>query len=169
MVIAGIKTIGDERYIRAFNRIGSEVRDFSVPFSFIHEDFKQTEKQIFENEGLPEGFLPLTSRRYRLWKEKYFPGRKIMQLTGRLKESLTDTSADTVSEITGTTAVFGTNVAYAHRHQMGTFGMPTRKIVQITDEVKRRWDKIIHRWVMRLFDKYGITTYEEYVSFGGFT
>ncbi|MBN2531894.1 MAG: phage virion morphogenesis protein [Spirochaetales bacterium] len=167
MVTAGIKIIEDQRYIRAFNRIGVEIRDFSIPFSFIYEDFKQTEKQIFESEGLPERFLPL-SPRYRRWKEQHYPGRKIMQLTRRLIESLVSVSADTIMEIKRSSAAFGTRTPYAHRHQMGTFGMPQRKIVQITEEVKRRWDKIVHRWVMRLFDKYGITTYEEYISFGGF-
>ena len=168
MVIAGIRTVGDQQYIRAFNRIGSEIQDFSIPFSFIYEDFKSLEKNIFNSEGTPERFIPLTSEKYKRWKERYYPGKKIMQLTGRLMESLSNISADTIMEIRKQSAAFGTEVEYALRHQMGTFGMPQRKFIQITDEVKKRWDKIVHRWAFGLFEKHGIKTYEEYVSFGGF-
>lgn len=71
-----------------------------------------------------------------------------MRLTDRLYRSLANAamSEDTVKEIRPTYARFGTNVPYAHRHQVGGGGIPARKIVNLTEEDKKRWAKILQRF-----------------------
>lgn len=159
MVVIQIDTIGDERLVRGFDRISSDIKDFREPFDEIYRDFLDMEKQIFTAEGTPEGFVAL-SPKYARWKQKHYPGKKIMQLSGRLMKALTaedQTSAKqlvtTVKKIEKTEAEFGAKGPYVHRHQMGTHGMPQRKIVQVTDARKVRWVKIIQAWAMGVIDR----------------
>jgi len=165
LVTIEIETIGVERMVRKLNRVSEEIKDFTVPFGFIIQDFEELEKKIFDKEGYPATFAPLSAK-YARWKNKHFPGRKIMQLTGRLYTSLTTASggADVIRVINKDYASRKTEVPYAHRHQMGTLGMTRREFAQASESVKRRWTKIIHRWAMGLFEKYGISSYSDYKS-----
>jgi len=150
VVTIAIETVGEERFIRGFNRYVADMEDFSEVFEELAEDFWEREEKVFNKEGSPLRFKELTSARYIAWKSKNYPGRKIMELTGRLKGSLTGTdqadSQDTVKIIRKKSAEFGSKVPYVHRHQMGTHGMPKREIVQLTDQDKVRWSRIIQRW-----------------------
>jgi len=146
MVVVSIDTVGTQRFVRGFTRYGEAMGDMSEIFETLYDDFTEMEKRIFSSQGDPEKFQAL-SPRYREWKERHYPGRKIMQLFGRLKASLTgNKGADSVREIRRQKAVFGTVVPYAHRHQEGTMGMPQRKVVQLTEVRKRRWAQKIHKW-----------------------
>lgn len=153
MVTITIETIGEERFIRGFSRIEKQMPDMRPVFEDIAVYFWAREKQIFAREGDPESFDDYTSDVYKAWKRKHFPGRKIMQLRGRLRNSLIGerqaVAQDTVKIIKKKSAEFGTQVPYAHRHQMGTFGMPQRKIVQLTEKDKRWWAKTIHEWAYK--------------------
>lgn len=170
MVTIEIETIGLERMVRSFNRIEQEIEDFSEPFAFIIQDFEEMEKKIFDKEGTPASFAQLSGN-YAFWKALNYPGQKIMQLTGRLIKSITTHSggADVERTVDKSYASRKTLVPYAHRHQMGTENMTRREFVQVTETAKRRWTKIIQRWAFGLFEKYGISTYEEYRSNSAWT
>ena len=127
--------------------MGKNIDDFSKIFEDIIVDFRRLEKRIFKKEGDPESFKPL-SPKYAAWKHKNYPGKKIMQLRGGLKASLTGKTSDTIEVIGKRRAEFGSNLPYAHRHQMGTFGMPQRKIVQLSEKTKKRWVKIVQKWII---------------------
>ena len=150
MVTIKIETIGEERFIRGFNRIPGDMADMRPAFQDISLDFYGREKQIFSREGDPKRFEKLTNEKYKAWKRKHYPGKKIMELTGRLRKSLIAegqaVARDTVKIMKKKEAEFGTQVPYAHRHQMGTVGMPKRMIVQLTEPDKIRWARIIHEW-----------------------
>lgn len=151
MVTVTIETIGEERFIRGFNRIPKEMADMRPVFQDISLDFYRREKQIFAREGDPKPFVPpKLNEKYLAWKKKHYPGRKVMQLTGRLRRSLVDpdraSAGDVVKTIRKKWAEFGSTVPYAHRHQMGTVGMPKRMIVQLTEKDKIRWGRMIHEW-----------------------
>lgn len=166
MVTLSIDTIGEERFIRGFSRIERDVQDFQEPFRVILGDFREMEKRIFATEGSSEGegsFKPL-SVRYREWKEIFFPGEPIMVLRGNLRAALTGRAEGTIEKIEKRAAEFGTDIPYAHRHQMGTGGMPQRRFVQVGEEAKRRWARVVARWAMGLFEKYGITDYGSYIG-----
>ena len=153
MVTISIETIGEERFIRGFNRIEADMADMRPIFQDISLDFYRREKQIFARQGDPVGFKAL-SPAYKKWKSLHFPGRKIMQLTRRLMISLTDPdrakAGDVVKKIGRKAAEFGSIVPYVHRHQMGTRGMPKRMIVQLTEKDKIRWGRMIHEWAKDL-------------------
>lgn len=78
----------------------------------------------FRQEGRPDHWKPLapsTIRARRKGRGKHGSGARILQDTGRLKQSLSFATpgADTVMEIKGTSAIFGTRVEYARTHQFG--------------------------------------------------
>ncbi len=153
MVTISIETIGEERFIRGFSRIVEDMDDMRPAFQDVSEDFYRREKQIFDRQGDPVAFKSLSAA-YKKWKTLHFPGRKIMQLTGRLRLSLVDPdrakAGDVVKKISKRSAEFGSQVPYAHRHQMGTGGMPKRMIVQLTNKDKIRWGRIIHEWAIKV-------------------
>jgi hypothetical protein len=167
MVEISIETIGMERYVRGFNRIKSEVQDFAEPFRVILGDFRATEQRIFSSEGSSEGgpFVSLKEK-YREWKDRNFPGRPIMVMRGDLMHSLIGKGKGTIENIGKTSAEFGTSIIYAHRHQVG-YKMPKRKIVQLNEATKTRWNRIIARWANGLFAKHGIGDYTSYTEHYG--
>jgi phage gpG-like protein len=140
-----IETVGDERFVRGFNRYVSMMKDFRPVFDDIREDFQAIEKRVFRAQGTPESFAPL-SEKYKKWKDRHYPGKPIMQLRGYLVGAMTGDTADTINRQRKKEAEFGTTLPYAHRHQMGTLGMPQRKFVQITAKDKTRWARMIQTW-----------------------
>jgi hypothetical protein len=149
MVTLTITSIGEDRFIRAFNRIGSEVRDFSEPFGEIYTDFVELEGRNFDAEGTPNAFRALTPK-YAEWKLKHFGVLPIMVLRGTLRASLAGLGGSAmgegaVREIHPMDAYFGTTVPYARKHQYSG-----REIVQLSEEDKKRWAMIVQRWALVL-------------------
>jgi hypothetical protein len=162
LVAITITTIGTERFVRGFNRIGSEVQDFEEPFRIILGDFREVESGIFATEGASEGNpFPALTKKYAAWKEENFPGRAIMTLTGAFRAALTGRAAGTIERIEKKEAEFGANLPGMHRHQVG-YRMPMRKIVQVSDTTKNRWNHVFVRWAAGLFEKHGISQYGQY-------
>ena len=152
MVVVSIETLGTERFVRGFNRFEEEMKDLREPFGVIADDFTETVERNFGAQGTPEKWSPL-SPKYRAWKARVRPGAPILIFDGRMYESLRGVSrgptADTVRQIYPQRAEFGTIVPYAIFHQTGTRNMPRRKPVQLTDQDKKRWARIIHEWAVK--------------------
>ncbi len=159
MVKVSIETIGEERFIRGFNRIPPEMADMRSAFRLVAFDFGGIEKFSFSREGYPKPFVPpKMNEKYLEWKRKHYPGQKNMRLKGDLRKSLINMGPK--GEIEGRvqiigkkSAEFGSDIAYAHRHQMGTMGMPKRMIVQLTERHKIRWGRIFHQWALKVIKK----------------
>lgn len=137
---------GEEQLKRAFSRFGEYAQDLRDEFKEIARDFHETvEQKQFATEGAygAGGWAPL-SPGYAAWKGKNYPGMPILQLTGRLMESLTGKTSDTIEEIGRQDFRLGTKAPYAIYHQKGTGRMPARPIIKLTEDDKRRWTKIIH-------------------------
>lgn len=155
MVGLSIEMLGEERFVRGFSRVSSEIKNFEPLFRLVLDDFREMEARIFDSEGSSEGEgrWQSLSDEYREWKEKNFPGRSIMQLNGYLHAALVSRSTGTVEKINQTQAEFGVDLPYAHRHQMG-YKMPMRRIVQVNDTRKKVWGRMGARWANGLIDKY---------------
>ena len=88
------------------------------------------------------------SLKYASWKQRHYPGRTVLYLTGRLRRSLTKPGADTVARrLSRTQLEFGSTVPYAMYHQLGTRKMPQRKIIDFT---RREAEGIVRIWQRRL-------------------
>jgi len=140
----------DVQFSRAFEFAMSRYADFTEPFGLMADDFFQTMTSVFEAEGAFEGRPKWQdlSPAYALWKTRHFPGRKILELTGRLRGSLTNRGGpDNVLQITPTELSVGTVVPYAIRHQLGQGHLPMRKIIELTAAQKLRWVQILHKYM----------------------
>ena len=152
MVVVSIQTLGAERFVRGFNRFEAEMRNLSEPFGVIAEDFAEITERNFGAQGTPEKWRPL-SPKYAKWKSRVRPGRQILVFDGTMYASLrgvrNGTGPGTIRQIYPKRAEFGTMVPYAIYHQTGTRKMPARKPVQLTEEDKKRWGRIIHEWAVK--------------------
>jgi phage gpG-like protein len=158
VVTVSIKTEGADKVIRSMSRIGEKIDDFRDPFRKIASNFYEIEEKLFAKQGSPNRWQPL-SIGYKKWKDRHYPGEKIMQLTHRLIDSLTGENQadaqDSIRIIKRKSMVLGTNVPYARRHHVG-YKMPKREVIQLTERNYRVWDKLIQRWVFGLFEAEGL-------------
>ena len=117
-------------------------------FGSIIHDFWQVEAEQFESEGgLSGGWVEL-SPAYAKWKAQHAPDAPILVLSGRLRESLTGETDDTVLNVEDDTLEIGSRAPTAVLHQTGTSKMPARPPLVITDAVKDRWVKYVENYLM---------------------
>lgn len=137
------------QYLRGKKRLMEDMRPV---FQKIRYEFYEHMEDVFESEGaiLGERWTPL-NRRYAAWKAKRFPGRKILERTGKLKRSLTGKGgAGAVVELDKDELSIGTDVWYAHRHQEGVpaFNLPPRPFLHPPPKLVRRWADLIRAHVV---------------------
>ena len=147
--------MNDVQFSRAFETAISKVANLTEPFTEMADDFFQTMSGVFEAEGAYEERTKWQdlSPAYARWKARHYPGRKILELTGRMKRSLTvKGGADNVLMISPTEMSVGTRVPYAVLHQTGTSKLPMRKVIELTASEKKRWVQIVHRYLFEVYD-----------------
>ena len=127
-------------------RLTAKLRDLRTTWPLVATVFHQSMRKQFSSQGAhgSGAWAPL-SKPYAAWKERKHPGLPIMELSGRLKESLTDPfgNADSTYEATEDTLLIGTKTPYARYHQYGTGKMPARPLIALTDEDKAAIIKIV--------------------------
>jgi hypothetical protein len=78
------------------------------------------------------------SDRYAAWKARHFPGARILEREGTLRESLRWTGSGLgpggIWEVTAQHVRFGTSVPYATHHMKGTPTMPARPFLDKPDK-----------------------------------
>lgn len=86
----------------------------------------------FDEEGRPRRWPPL-SPAYARWKERHFPGRRILERTGRLRRSIR-------AAIEGNAIVLSTDIPYAAAHQFGvpSRGLPARPFLVLTEDDRQQ-------------------------------
>jgi hypothetical protein len=137
---------GGERFLRGFEGFDAQMKDLTEPLDAIAEDFYEVEKVNFAKGGTPIPFKPLSAE-YSRWKRRHYPGKTIMRLRDNLYEALTGGMPSDLSKARPVRVVkknsldIGFESSYGMYHQ--THG---RKVVQITEETRRRWGRIIHEW-----------------------
>ncbi|MGV0984991.1 MAG: hypothetical protein ACOYB2_10580 [Limnohabitans sp.] len=111
--------------------VKSRTRDLSVPFRQFQDRWFENEKVIFDAEGIPA--WPALSPAYAALKAILYPGKPILQATGRLHDSLTSLTADTVYDVSPQKVTMGTAVEYSEKHQVGEGRLPQRVHVQMLE------------------------------------
>ena len=137
---------GKAEFDRTFIRVKEEFNDLTPEWEAAFDAFQTIEAQQFDSEGGAgaSGKWKELSPDYKSWKELYYPGAPILERTGRLVESLTATTADTIKEIRPKSAEFGTKVPYAIKHQRG-IGVPKREIISFSEKQKTFMTKEIQK------------------------
>lgn len=148
------KIAGVEQFDRIFTKVRDTIIDWTPVFEEMTDAFYKNEEEVFNSEGSYDGldaWKPLTEKYYK-WKQKKFPGRKTLELTGELKESLTKRGAKgNITEISATSLKLGTNLKTKNGytlgtlHQLGTLKMDARPPLKFSSKMKREWTQIIRK------------------------
>jgi phage gpG-like protein len=143
-----ISTAGGDEIARGLAVLKSSAEDLTPVWPKILKRIRQQLRYHFAGEGASgrSGKWADLTDKYGTWKAKHFPGRPILELTGRLRESLVDGSADSI-EILNTRFLFvGSSVPYAGFLQEGTSRMVRRPPISPTDRDVAEWIAEIHRY-----------------------
>jgi len=155
-----LKGVNVDKWEADFSRFQSELSYKAIKRAAkeIRYIFEKAEKELFETEGRSgrHSKWPPLSEKYKLWKDKNYPGRPILVLKGRLKKSLAQITPDTIN----TTSKFGdkwiinmgTTVEYAEYHQKGIrsgTGRKVRRPIDPSDEVARLMIRAVQREVTK--------------------
>jgi len=127
-------------------RLVAKLRDLRTTWPLVATVFHKSMRQQFSSQGAygSGSWAPL-SPAYGAWKERKHPGLPIMELSGRLGDSLMDAfgNADSTYEATEDTLRIGTKTPYARFHQYGTGRMPARPLIALTEADKAEIVKIV--------------------------
>lgn len=100
----------------------------------------------FDGEGRPEAWQQLSAK-YAAWKAVHFPGRRILEREGLLKEGLTQYPGRyQIRRMGAREFMIGTNHPAAQFHQYGTSRMPKREIITWTQQDDRRCEQLAEAW-----------------------
>lgn len=136
---------------RALGVLAKRVKDLRPAWQEIIEDFAKSEETLFQRQGNVGGlgrWAPLNPD-YAARKRAQGFGSKILVRTGRLKRSLTNPHhGEFISKVRPLSLTMGTRVPYAKYHQRGTSKMPRREPIRLAETTKRRWTRIIQRYLL---------------------
>ncbi len=109
------------------------VKDLRPVWPDVHNIFMDFIKEVFRSQGGYAGttWQPLNPN-YAAWKARYYAGKPIMQLTGRLYESfITPNHPEHVYRTGPSFGEFGTRVLYARTHHWGypPRNIPARRLI----------------------------------------
>ena len=154
MVRLQIGLAGDQQIDRELLRFTDNIKDLRPAFQRIADQLAEAMRQHFATEGgfgaasrWSGGHWAPLSPKYRLWKEKRYPGQPILVLTGALRRDLTSRPFG-VERIGTQSMEVGTDIPYATYHQHGTPKMPMRKPMDLTAEVRQTMVKTLQRYIV---------------------
>lgn len=150
---------GKAEFDRAFNRVSSEIKDFTAVWEKVSDWLKRRTKRQFDNQGGDNRWQAL-SIGYAKWKQIEYPNKPILQRTGRMIDSLTEATADSVNRASKTSLEFGTSVPYAKYHQAGAGDLPQRKIFDLNEKDRKSLTGVIQRELVKIVRAQGFETFE---------
>ena len=134
-----LEVAGKARMERGIARLAESIADYRPAWPAIEDEFHALMADQFRTKGEEAGapWAPL-SVAYAHWKEVHYPGRPILQRTGDLYRSLTDShDSNAVRAAESKSLKLGSRVLYAVFHQKGTRRMPARNEIQLTEAFKQ--------------------------------
>lgn len=129
--------------------LAKQLDDFRPLWDLLEENFYETAGYLFDSEGASgeHGKWAPLSPRYAAYKAAKWPGRKILERTGLLRESLTKRGAagQFLTQDQGT-MIIGTTVKYAAAHQFAK-KRPIRRPIDPSKNDVERWAMIAEMWL----------------------
>lgn len=116
--------------------LGEKIRDWTEAWPKVSLAIQRIFNEQFASEGArgPAGPWPELKEGYARRKQRVYPGRNLLEASGRLRRSLVSGTDDTLEEFAPRRMRFGTTAPYALYHQRGTKKMPPRKIFDLGPE-----------------------------------
>lgn len=151
-----VTVMGEKVLMRSLSRFGEGIKDFRPVWKRVYTDFQDIETQQFSTRG-SRGGAPWValSPSYVKWKTKHYPGKPILELTGRLKGMMTDgTHAHITFEPRMLKITFIEPLPLWH--QIGTGRMPPRPPIVLIESDKASWMKMLHEYVEQVARKAGM-------------
>ena len=143
--------VGGVNQLKAkLSRFSDYITNWKPLYEELSDDFSDIMREQFASEGAyaSGGWTKLSSK-YSEWKEKNFPGRSILVLSGNMQSSLTfKNDSNAIREIDETTMRLGSKDIKAYWHHFGKGGNPARPIMKLTSNDKTRWVKLMHEFVV---------------------
>lgn len=139
---------GDVQLDRTLARFGDAVSDARPAWEAITRRFVALEKRQFSTEGAAAsgGWAPLSAN-YAEWKAAHYPGKTILRRTDDLYHSLTRRPLP-IEVHEPTFMAIGSDVGYGEYHQHGGGNLPQRRPVELTEDTRREWVKILQRFIV---------------------
>jgi phage gpG-like protein len=141
---------GEKPFLVQLDRFQENFRTAEPAFEAM-ADFQATIwKRQFDQEGAYTGTRwSALSPAYGRWKQRHYPGKPILQLSGDLYDSMASRPFGT-EIISHDQMVIGTGVPYAAYHQHGTETMPARPIIQKPSAKDRlQFAKYLQNWIVK--------------------
>lgn len=143
---------GDRQIERDLLRLGDRAGDVSPAFDRIVDLWADETARQFDTEGQhgSGGWQPL-SESYAAWKARHYPGRRILERSFALEDSLTNRGdPNMIVQIAPQELAWGTRIAYAGAHQNPSPGsrLPRRRPVEFTEAARRATVKVLQRFVL---------------------
>ena len=145
---------GEVQLARAFRSLALDLRDYREPLGDLADLIYEENRKQFAAEGRPP--WARLSAGYRRWKERHFPGRKIMNRTGALEASLTDRrSSGAIFRLTSDELEIGTklmvgkyNLGLIHQKPLRS-RLPQRSLMDLTKSAQNESTRIFANWFER--------------------
>lgn len=125
------------------------LKDWRPAFGLLADRFLEHMGEVWNSEGGATKYgqwSPLT-KRYAAWKNKHYPGQRILQLTGAMEKAMTQRGGDHVEDITADKLEVGGKGRYFEWHQTGTRWMDPRSPIAFPDSEVARWLQIIREYL----------------------
>lgn len=155
MLALRVSSYGMDAIVAGMRDLGAAIEDFTPAWPDVRRALAGAFAQQFRTEGahgLGTQWHPLSDR-YARWKARHYPGRKILELTGRLRSSFSDPGhPDEVVQESAKALWVGSAVGYAQYHQYGE-GRRYRPIVALTNRDAAEIGMAVHRKVHRDVNK----------------
>lgn len=151
---------GGERIDVGLSRLRANIQDWQPFFrDYVAPRFFGDVIRNFETEGgYVGGWAPL-SPRYAAWKAKRYPGKGILQRTGRMINSLRwggSPGPEMVFRMTPREAELGTSVPYAASHQRGTGRLPRRQMLFFAKGASQGYGRLLQLFVEDVISASGL-------------
>lgn len=143
---------GKAQFDRAFNRVGAHIDDLREVWDEVQPAFYKIESEQFKSEGSRGGGgrWKALSPAYKKRKAILYPGKPILQASGRMYEALTSETGDSVTVKTKTEFGVGTTLPYARYHQKGGAKLPKRAPVDFSESQKRDLTKATQKGLLEI-------------------
>lgn len=146
MLTLTVDVFGDEQVVRGLSRFADACSDYTPVWPEIRDSFVEIEREQFDSQGSRSGQTWAALKpSYQAWKEKHFPGRPILELTGDMKFAMTEGVQANMEPLRLELGPIPTRATW---HQHGTSRMVDRPPVVLTEEDKREWVRTIQRYLV---------------------
>lgn len=137
----GVSIAGQAQVLFAINNFVTLFEDLRPVWHLFRDAFWVEERNLFATEGTSgrHGAWKELSKPYREWKEKRYPGAKILELSGALRDSLVGPNDGFIYEPSPRQLVIGTAVSsedgygYPLGHYLGEGNLPVRMAIDISE------------------------------------